>query len=313
MSLDLTADEITGLFPGVEVEGTELEGGQKLVFPVSYEGSRLALKFVDVGFIAGDPDSQEAATTTLERAQREVNTLARLSSPHLVRRGAIEPALKPVPRHRSRYMFCYSEEWVDGKSLRQVLREAGRQHTLDLDKVVKLGLDILEALEELEQIKIVHRDVKPENIILRDASCDFVLIDLGICYDLSSSSLTATLVSSPVTVGYASPEQLYHDANRNVRLDSRSDLFCLGVVLYEALCGLNPFYTRGNSSEQWVHRVLHETPIRPSGVLDGNTTISGELDAFVMKLLAKPRYLRFRTCTEARQALRQTGGKQGNE
>lgn len=297
------------MFPGVQVEGVELEGGQKLVFPVSYKDSRLALKFVDVGSIAGDQDSQEEATTKLERAQREVNTLAMLSSPHLVRRGSIEPTLQLVPRHKSRYMFCYSEEWVDGKSLRQVLREAGPRHTLDSDKVVKLGMDILEALAELEQIKIIHRDVKPENIILRGSSCDFVLIDLGICYDSNGASLTSASVSSPVTVGYASPEQLGHDVDREVLLDSRSDLFCLGVVLYEALCGVNPFYTRGNSSQQWVHRVLTDAPVRPSEAMKGSSAISGELDTFIIKLLAKPRYLRFYTCTEARQALQQIRGR----
>jgi serine/threonine-protein kinase len=313
MPVDLAPDDVVQLFPDVSVDGDQREGGQKLVFPVIYAGSRLALKFIDAGPIPADPYSQAEADESLERALREVYVLGRISSPHLVRCGVIQPTLKQAPRHRTRQLFCYSEEWIDGDNLREVLLRDGAPRTLDPDEVIKLGLDILEALVALEQIEIVHRDIKPENIIKRHTSSDFVLIDLGICYDKNSSSLTPASASSPVSPGYASPEQLNHDANRDLELDSRSDLFCLGIVLYEALFGCHPFRMRGDSRQQWTRRILEDAPIQPSERPGERGTIPAKLNAVVMKLLGKYTYLRFRTCEEARQALQQTGGEYNDD
>lgn len=312
MPVDLVADDVVQLFPDVTVDGDAREGGQKLVFPVLYAGSRLALKFIDAGSLPRELGSQAEADASLERARREVSVLGRVSSLHLVRCGAIQPTLKAAPRHGSRQLFCYSEEWIDGDELRQILTPDGTPRSLGSHEVIKLGLDILDALSALEKIKIVHRDIKPENIIRRHSSCDFVLIDLGICYDMNSSSLTATSVSSPVTPGYASPEQLNHGANHKVPLDGRSDLFCLGIVLYEALYGLHPFRRRSDSWEQWYRRILEGPPIGPSGSPCRDNSVLTSLSSFLTKLLAKYPYLRFPTCGAAREALLSIEGGDGD-
>lgn len=303
MPVDLSANDVVQLFPDVAVDGEAREGGQKLVFPVLYEGSRLALKFIDAGSIPREPGSQAEADAGLERARREVLVLGKASSPHLVRCGAIQPTLKVAPRHGSRQLFCYSEEWIDGDDLRQILTPGGTPRSLGPHEVVKLGLDILDALSALERIKIVHRDIKPDNIIRKHSSHDSVLIDLGICYDMNGPSLTATTASSPVTPGYASPEQLNHGTNHKIPLDGRSDLFCLGIVLYEALYGLHPFRKRGDSWEQWYRRILQDPPLSPSKSPSRDSPAATLLSSFLTKLLAKYPYLRFPTCGTAREVL----------
>jgi serine/threonine-protein kinase len=132
------------------------------------------------------------------------------------------------------------------------LRDRFARSTLTPKDVMRLGLHVLEALAAAEAVRIVHRDVKPENIIVaQDGS--YWLLDFGIARHLDQQSLTATgLAFGLGTPGYAPPEQF-----RNVKseIDARSDLFALGVTAYESVEGVNPFLQGARDVAEIIRRV----------------------------------------------------------
>ncbi|MGA8642489.1 serine/threonine protein kinase [Candidatus Binatus sp.] len=142
----------------------------------------------------------------------------------------------------------FRERKIAGKTVRELLVVG----PLSISDLLRLGLHTLEALLDAEQAKIVHRDVKPENII-RDNSGSFWLIDFGIARHLDLDSITATVSAfGKFTVGYAPQEQY-----RNVKteIDARCDLFALGVTLYECATGRNPFADGARDAMEQLTRV----------------------------------------------------------
>lgn len=127
------------------------------------------------------------------------------------------------------------EEYIPGKNLRENLSTQKRP---SLEQTLKLLDTLLRIAVELEKVGIVHRDIKPENIMMTDTG-EFYLLDFGIARALNMTSLTVPgAVSGPHTPGYAAPE-LFNYSKREI--DTRADLFSIGVVAYEALSGNHPF------------------------------------------------------------------------
>ncbi len=144
--------------------------------------------------------------------------------------------------------FWMIEERVLGSTVRECLRSG----PLGELKSLRLALHILKPLVAAEESHIVHRDVKPENIIC-DPNDEFFLLDFGIARHLTLESRTETI--SPFgkfTPGYGPPEQF-----RNIKpsIDSRSDLFALGVTLFECVTGRNPFRDGAASVMEIIRRV----------------------------------------------------------
>lgn len=126
------------------------------------------------------------------------------------------------------------EEFLDGESLRQRLA-AG---PTSLSFVREVGDVLLIALGQVEAARLVHRDIKPENIMLTHDG-RIVLIDFGIARHLDAISLTSSFAMfGPMTIGYCAPEQIN---NQKRAISIRTDLFALGIVLYEMVTGRNPF------------------------------------------------------------------------
>jgi len=146
------------------------------------------------------------------------------------------------------------EERIAGDSLRQVIQQKGSLAPL---QVLLLGRQMLEALADAEKVRIVHRDVKPENIIIDDFGNAW-LLDFGLARHLDLASLTATSnYLGACTPGYAPPEQF---KNRKSEIDGRADLFALGVTLYECLEGINPFINHTDNWPEILDRV-ETTPL----------------------------------------------------
>src|SRR5215210_6680202 len=199
----------------------------------------------------------------VERFRREALAAARLAHPHLV---AVYDAGSEEDLH---YMVM---EYVPGATLGDVLEQEGR---LDPRRAVGIARDVASALEVAHRAGIVHRDVKPANVMLAPDGRTKVM-DLGIARTLDGESLTRTtsVLGSP---NYLSPEQA-----RGERVDARSDIYSLGCVLYEMLCGRPPFDAESPVAVAYKH--VHEMPPAPSALVP---TVPVSLDAVTLRAMAK--------------------------
>jgi len=179
-------------------------------------------------------------------------------------------------------------EYVAGRTLREVLDAEGR---MPPDRAVALVGRVADALHAAHLQGIVHRDVKPANLLVRDADGAIKVVDFGIAR-LGGSALTRTdlTLGSPA---YMSPEQV-----RGAPVDGRSDLFSLASILYEALTGSRPF--AGDEIPAVLYSIAHTDPTPPSQHVPG---LPPALDAFFEIALAKERDERFPTGDAFRAAL----------
>ncbi len=167
--------------------------------------------------------AMEADPALFDRFQREEAIGIALDHPSVMR-------IYPVEDRSRVYMAM---EWVDGKLLRTVMAE---QKKMPAERAIRIALGILEALDYIHKNGVVHRDLKPENIML-DGMDRVKLIDFGIASQAGAKRLTyAGFTQALGSPEYISPEQV-----RGKRGDARSDLYAVGVMLYEMLSGQTPF------------------------------------------------------------------------
>jgi eukaryotic-like serine/threonine-protein kinase len=191
-------------------------GASRVFLAQGPAGERLALKVLH---------PQLAASVTAERFLREIKVVSRLVHPGIARL---------VDYGESEWLLWYMMEYVDGPNLRQHLERARK---LSIPDSIRIAQDLLGALGCAHGLEVVHRDVKPENIMLSPAGA--VLLDFGIAKAVSEAG-SDRLTRSGFAVGtsaYMSPEQIsgYNE------IDPRSDLYSLGCVLFECLAGRPPF------------------------------------------------------------------------
>ncbi|MGA3264594.1 MAG: serine/threonine-protein kinase [Terracidiphilus sp.] len=164
----------------------------------------------------------ESDPILFDRFQREAGIGERLNHPKVIRIFGGE-------EHSRIYMVM---EWCEGRLLRRILQEGRIPH----DRAIRIAAGVLDALEYIHANGVVHRDLKPENIMV-DAQDNIKLIDFGIASDSAARRLTFTNFTAALgTPDYISPEQV-----RGKRGDGRSDIYAMGVILYEMLSGKLPF------------------------------------------------------------------------
>jgi serine/threonine-protein kinase len=164
-------------------------------------------------------------------------------------------------------------EWVEGRLLRKILDE---QRSLGPERSVRIALRILDALEYIHSRGVVHRDLKPENIMV-DERDNIKLIDFGIAANAKSRRLTFAKFSQMGTPDYISPEQV-----KGKRGDARSDLYALGVMLYEMLTGKVPF-SGANPLLAMNDRLLN-SPVPPREI---DPTIAPQLQEVIYRALER--------------------------
>lgn len=211
------------------------QGGQKWVFAAQHpEHGSIVLKIVH----------PKQGLDLVEREIAAVRSIGSSRVPRIISSGQIDTSLGP----------CY---WIhEARVLGSPLSDVIRSGRLPWEEVLRLGLHILQALTDAERAQIVHRDVKPGNIMKGDDGA-FWLLDFGLARHLDLSSLTPTAAMfGKFTPGYAPPEQF-----RNIKreIDSRADLFALGVTLYEAATGINPYHDRARDILEVLRRVERNT------------------------------------------------------
>ncbi|HWP70596.1 MAG TPA: serine/threonine-protein kinase, partial [Gemmatimonadaceae bacterium] len=185
-----------------------------------------------------------------ERFLREIEVAARLSHPHIV------PLLDSVALDEGRsgnLLLFYVMALVDGNSLRDRLN---RERQLSINDAIRIARDVGVALTYAHEQGVVHRDIKPENILLTKGAA--VVADFGIAKLLADEARDSRLTETGISIGtaaYMSPEQ----ATASSEVDGRSDVYSLGVVLYEMLVGEAPF-TGASAQTILAKRLMDPTP-----------------------------------------------------
>ena len=223
------------------------------------------------------------------RFRQEAQASARMGHPTIVRvYDAGEEVTTDVHGNQHKFPFIVME-YVKGTLLRDLLHERRltRQEALDYT------VGVLTALEFSHRAGVVHRDIKSANIMINEAG-QVKVMDFGIARAVSDSSATMAHTSGIVgTAQYFSPEQA-----KGETVDARTDLYSTGVLLYEMLCGRPPF--KGESAVSVAYQHVSE-PVLPPSQFD--ESISPELDAVVLRALAKDREERFQSAEEFREHL----------
>jgi len=220
------------------------------------------------------------------RFLREAETAARLSHPHIVPIHSVGEG----PDGLVYFVMAY----VDGESLGAKLKRRGR---LAPDEARRIMQETADALGAAHALGIIHRDVKPDNILLEGSRGRVVVTDFGIAKALSSTTGSATLTATGVAIGtphYMSPEQAAGDRE----IDGRSDIYSLGVVAYQTLAGELPFQAPtvpGILMKQITERAPLVTDKRPE--------VPEDLAACVMRSLEKDPEDRWPTADALRRAL----------
>src|SRR5467141_1332311 len=248
-------------------------------------GRHVSLKFL--------PEELSRDALAIERFQRVARASSSLNHPHIC-------TIYDVDQYEGQHFIVM--EFLEGQTLKH--RISGKP--VELDRVPEYGHQMADALEAAHSKAIIHRDIKPANIFLTERG-QIKLLDFGLAKLMperkgvaslshagtaftnttEDAHLTSTGVSMG-TVAYMSPEQV-----RGQELDERTDLFSLGLVLYEMSTGRQAFV--GNTSGVLFEAILNRTPV-PAVRL--NPAISPQLEQIINKALEKDRMLRYRTAAD---------------
>jgi len=231
---------------------------------------------------SGDPvaikiphPEMESNVLFFDRFQREAEIGRKLEHPGVVK----------VLDHEDSGRVCMVMEWAEGRPLREILDE---EKKLSPKRALRIALHIGDALDYIHTHGVVHRDLKPDNIMV-DADDRIKLLDFGIAGQAGARRLTfAKLTKAMGTPDYASPEQV-----KGKRGDARSDVYSLGVMLYEMLTGEVPF--RGPSALASLNQRLVTNPVPPREL---NPELSPQIQEILYRALERDPQHRYASAHE---------------
>ncbi|MEE9502139.1 MAG: serine/threonine-protein kinase [Candidatus Aminicenantaceae bacterium] len=238
----------------------------------------VAIKLIRFDMISDDSEKEEAAKRFIKEAQSAGN----LEHPNII-------TIYEVGREDNQTFIVM--QYVDGESLKQVI-SSGKKFSPT--EVVDLMMCMCDALDLAHQNKIVHRDIKPGNILLDNQGRPYIA-DFGVArMEMSPMTQSGTIVGTP---SYMSPEQI-----QGIRVDARADIFSLGVIIYEMLTGKRPF--EGDHITTIVYKIMNEEPI---SIKEMKRDLPEGLEHVIKKALAKDPKKRYQSCKELAADLKNTG------
>ena len=261
---------------GYEIRGDLGEAGQGRVWRAMQLSTHreVALKVPRVDLLR----SRKA----LARFEREIELAARLNHPNIAR-------IYDSGTHQG--LYYYAMELIDGTLLDQYVR----QHQLSAKETMALMRTVCEAMQHAHQNGVIHRDLKPSNILVTEDGQPHV-VDFGLAIPWGEENTFRTVSTDGEITGtpaYMSPEQA---AGQHEQMDTRTDVYSLGVVLYELLTGGFP-YDVDTSMAETLQNIQETDPIRPSKLV---RPLDRDIDTMVLKALAKEPDRRYQSVTELR-------------
>jgi serine/threonine protein kinase len=230
-----------------------------------------------------------------DRLDREIQALQNLDHVNVVR--LIEYTFSSRPGQQRHYMI---EEFIEGQDLKDILQPG---HAWDLRRVAEFFSVLCDGLSALKQKDIVHRDIKPENIRVRPSGAP-VIVDFGLARHLTLSDLTSTVQGAAIgTPLYFAPEQF--DGTKH-DVDHRTDLFALGILIYEAATGEAPFYHPSMTTYAQLRNAVCETNVHLSK--PAFMALDGRWKTLLTRLLEKERAKRPCDAAQVGAILRRLGG-----
>lgn len=285
--LPFTHEEVAQAFATRDLRYPELGRGSFKVVYLAQDDTGSVIKILTEA-LGEEVDATDVDDAILpERFARELRGMQLADSP-FIGRILVAPQAVSIGDHR---YIVYEEPFYAGGTLKDRLGKG----PLDAVAAQELVVALLHAVRELWSHEIVHRDIKPGNIMFDDAGAP-VLIDLGISLHRDLDDLTDSEDFSPNTVGYSAPEQ--HKQKRFARLDFRTDLFLVGIIGYYAVAGVHPLLEQGMSRQKYIGRLVtfDQIPVE-------SLQCSDELRAVLGRLLAPSPNRRYRTVEEPLEIL----------
>lgn len=239
---------------------------------------KVALKILPSQFIKDEE--------RIKRFEREARAVSSLNHPNLI-------TIYDIGNSNGTHFIA--TEYVEGKTVRELIDKK-----ISMKDALSIAMQVAESLTAAHSEKIVHRDIKPENIMVRPDGYVKVL-DFGLaklmepnCEEIHNSFSHTQPGVVMGTLTYMSPEQAIGDS-----IDHRTDIWSLGVVLYEMMTGIAPF--KGANRQETLNEILHK---EPQSVMDSNPSLHLELDRIISKALEKDKDYRYQTASDFRSDLK---------